>query len=184
MSSVKIDKELNCLTITLSGTSREDLARVVAEIRAAAGELEPDMTCLADFRDGWDLLLENGDLLEKAQRSLLKNGVGKAVRVLKPGQFNTPPHRLLESQAAGYRYSYATSLEEGERILDDFREGLLRGTRRTSSGKGLFKYVDRSGWEHDTPATDFESAFRRLKKFRKQGRRRAIIVDAGFKQRA
>ena len=183
MNSVKVDRKLNSLTIRFTARSRAELVKVVADIKAATGELEPDLTCLADFRGIWELIPENGDLFEKAQRYLLRVGVGKVVRVLNPGQFNTPAHRRLEALPTGYRYSYATSLEEGEQILDDFRQELLRGTRHTRPGKGQFKYVDRSGWEQDTSATDFDSAFRRLKKLREKGRKQAIIVDAGFKPR-
>lgn len=183
MSSVKVDKKLNRLTITLTARNREELARVIEAVKTAASELEPDLTCLTDFRHVWDLLLENGDLLNKAQQHLLKIGIGKAVRVLKPGQFNTPSYRILDGLPTGYRYSYATSLEEGEQILDNFRQELIRGTRSTRDGKALFKYMDRSGWEQDTTATDFQRVLRRLRKLRKKGRKNAIVVDAGFKQR-
>ncbi len=183
MSSVKADKKLNRLTIVLAATTREELSKAVADIQAAALKLEPDLTCLTDFRKAWDLLAENGDLLEKAQRYLLKIGVGKAVRVLNPEQFNSPAFKLLDTQHTGYRYSYATSLEEGEQILDDFRQELIRGTNISRSGKGLFKYMDRSGWEQDAPAVDFDSTLKRLRKLRKKGRKNAIIVDTGFKQR-
>lgn|GEM_PF-804156 len=183
MSSVKVDKKLNRLTITLTARNREELARVIEAVKSAASELEPDLTCLTDFRHVWDLLLENGDLLNKAQQHLLKIGIGKAVRVLKPGQFNTPSYRILDGLPTGYRYSYATSLEEGEQILDNFRQELIRGTRSTRDGKALFKYMDRSGWEQDTTATDFQRVLRRLRKLRKKGRKNAIVVDAGFKQR-
>jgi len=183
VSSVKVDKKLNRLTITLTARNREELARVIEAVKTAASELEPDLTCLTDFRHVWDLLLENGDLLNKAQQHLLKIGIGKAVRVLKPGQFNTPSYRILDGLPTGYRYSYATSLEEGEQILDNFRQELIRGTRSTRDGKALFKYMDRSGWEQDTTATDFQRVLRRLRKLRKKGRKNAIVVDAGFKQR-
>ena len=183
MSSVKVDKKLNRLTITLTARNREELARVIEAVKTAASELEPDLTCLTDFRHVWDLLLENGDLLNKAQQHLLKIGIGKAVRVLKPGQFNTPSYRILDGLPTGYRYSYATSLEEGEQILDNFRQELIRGTRSTRDGKALFKYMDRSGWEQDTTATDFQRVLRRLRKLRKKGRKNAIVVDADFKQR-
>ena len=183
MSSVKVDKKLNRLTIRLTANNREELARVVEDVRTAAAEMEPDLTCLTDFREVWDLLLENGDLLNKAQQHLLKVGIGKAVRVLKPSQFNTPAYRILDGLTTGYRYSYATSLSEGRQILDNFRRELIRGTRSARDGKALFKYTDRSGWEQDTTATDFQRVLRRLRKLRKKGRKDAIVVDAGFKQR-
>ena len=44
--------------------------------------------------------------------------------------------------------------------------------------------MDRSGWEQDAPAVDFDSTLKRLKKLRKKGRSHAIIVNTGFKQRA
>jgi hypothetical protein len=184
MSSVKVDKKLNRLTITLTAATREELSESVADIKAAARELEPDSTCLTDFRKTLDLLPGNGDLLEKAQRYLLKIGVGKAVRVLNPEQFNTPAYELLDGLPAGYRYSYATSMAEGEQILDNFRQELIRGANNSRNGKGLFKYMDRSGWEQDAPAVDFDSTLKRLRKLRKKGRKNAIIVDTGFKQRA
>jgi hypothetical protein len=184
MSSVKVDKKLNRLTITLTATTREELSESVADIKAAARELEPDSTCLTDFRKTLDLLPGNGDLLEKAQRYLLKIGVGKAVRVLHPEQFNTPSHELLDGLPAGYRYAYATSMAEGAQILDNFRQELIRGANNSRSGKGLFKYMDRSGWEQGAPAVDFDSTLKRLRKLRKKGRKNAIIVDTGFKQRA
>ena len=183
MSSVKVDKKLNRLTITLTAATREELSEIVADIKAAARELEPDLTCLTDFREIWSLLPENGDLLEKAQRYLLKIGVGKTVRVLNPEQFNAPAYELLDKLPTGYRYSYANSMEEGAEILDNFRQELIRGAKNSRSGKGLFKYMDRSGWEQDAPAVDFDSALKRLKKLRKKGRCNAIIVDTGFKQR-
>ena len=89
MSSVKIDKKLNRLTIIFGSASREELSKVIADIKAAARELEPDLTCLTDFRKIWSRLAENSDLMETAQRYLLKIGVGKAVRVLSPEQFNS-----------------------------------------------------------------------------------------------
>jgi hypothetical protein len=184
MSSVIVNKKLNRLTIDLSAANREELTAVVADIKAAVRELEPDLTCLADFRKMWSLLPGNTDLLGEAQRHLLKIGVGKLVRVLNPEQFNTRAYKLLDAMPTGYRYSYATSLEEGEQILDNFRQELLRGARFARSGKTLFKYVDRSGWEHDTTAIDFDRVLKKLKKIRGKGRRGAIVVDAGFKQRA
>jgi len=54
---------------------------------------------------------------------------------------------------------------------------------RPKKTKTLFKYVDKSGWENETPVVDFEEALRKLKKFRKAGRKSAIIVDARFMQR-
>ncbi len=183
MSRVKVDKKLNRVAITLAVINREELTEVVADIKAATRELEPDLTCLTDFRKAWDLLAENGDLLEKAQRHLLKIGVGKAVRVLNPGQFNTPAYKLLDALPTGYRYSYATSLEEGEQILDNFRQELIRGARSARNKKGLFKYMDHSGWEQDAAAIDFNRALKKLRKLRKKGRKNAIIVDSGFKQR-
>ncbi len=183
MNRVKVDKKLNRVTITLAPVNREELAAVVADIKTATRELEPDLTCLTDFRKTWDLLAENSDLLEKAQRYLLKIGVGKAVRVLNPEQFNTPAYKLLDAQPTGYRYSYATSLEEGEQILDNFRQELIRGARSARNRKGLFKYVDHSGWEQDATAVDFDLALKKLRKLRKKGRKNAIIVDTGFKQR-
>lgn len=184
MSSVKIDKILNHLTITITAVTREELSQIVADIKAAARELEPDLTCLTDFREIWSLLPENGDLLEKAQRYLLKIGVAKTVRVLKPEQFNTPAYELLDKLPTGYRYSYANSMEEGAEILDNFRQEFIRGTKNSRNRKGLFKYMDRSGWEQDASGADFDSALKQLKKIRKKGRNRAIIVDTGFKQRA
>jgi len=183
MSPVKVDKKLNRVTITLVADSREEFTKVVADIKAATRELEPDLTCLTDFREVLELLPKYDDLLEKAQRYLLKIGVGKAVRVLKPGQFNTPAYKLLDALPTGYRYSYATSLEEGEQILDNFRKELIRGARSARDGKGLFKYVDHSGWEQDATATDFDRTLKRLIKLRKKGRKSAIIVDTGFKPR-
>lgn len=183
MSSVKVDKKRNRLTITLTAKNRDELARVVEDVKAAAGELEPDLTCLTDFRNAWDLLLENGDLLNKAQQHLLKVGIGKAVRVLKPSQFNTPAYRVLDGLTTGYRYSYTTSLAEGRQILDNFRRELIRGARSARDGKALFKYMDCSGWEQDTTATDFQRVLRRLRKLRKKGRKNVIVVDASFKQR-
>ncbi len=47
----------------------------------------------------------------------------------------------------------------------------------------LFKYVDRTGWEQETRALDYDSVFKKLKKLRKTGRQQAIIVDSGFKLR-
>jgi len=183
VSNVKVDKKLNRLIITLTAKNRDELARVIEAVKTAASELEPDLTCLTDFRNVWDLLLENGDLLNKAQQHLLKVGIGKAVRVLTPSQFNTAAYRILDGLPTGYRYSYATSLEEGKQILDNFRQELIRGTRSTRDGKALFKYMDRSGWEQDTMATDFQRVLRRFRKLRKKGRKNAIVVDAGFKQR-
>jgi len=184
MSSVKIDTVLNRLTITITAATREELSEIVADIKAAAHQLEPDLTCLTDFRNIWSLLPENGDLLEKAQRYLLKIGVGKTVRVLNPEQFNTPAYELLDKLPTGYRFSYANSMEEGVEILDNFRQELIQGTKNSRKRKGLFKYMDRSGWEQDAPAPDFDSTLKRLKKLRKKGRNHAIIVDIGFKQRA
>ena len=184
MNNVIINKKLNRLTINLAAVDREALKKVVGEIKAAAGELESGLTCLTDFRKGLHLLTGNGDLLEKAQQHLQAVGVGKAVRVLNPGQFNTPAYKLLDALPTGYRYSYATSLEEGEQILDNFRQELLRGARAARQGKTMFKFMDPSGWEQDTTATDFQRTLRKLKKLRKKGRQNAIIVDAGFKQRS
>jgi hypothetical protein len=184
VSNVKVDKRLNRLTITLAAANREELKEVVADIKAAVRELEPDLTCLADFRKTWALVPGNTDLFGKAQQHLLKIGVGKVVRVLNPEQFNTRAYKLLDAMPTGYRYSYATSLEEGEQILDNFRLELLRGAKFARNGKTLFKYVDRSGWEQDTTAVDFDSILKKLKKIRLKGRQGAIVVDAGFKQRA
>ncbi|MCP3950784.1 MAG: hypothetical protein GY697_00980 [Desulfobacterales bacterium] len=183
MSSVKVDKKLNRLTITLAAANREELSKVVADIKAAASELEPDLTCLTDFRKIWTLLPVNIDLLGKAQQYLLKTGIGKAVRVLNPDQFNTPTYKLLDALTTDYRYSYATSPQEGKQILNNFRQELLRGARYSRNGKTLFKYVDRSGWEQDTTAVDFDKVMKKLRKFRGKGRQHVIVVDAGFKQR-
>jgi len=183
VSSVKVDKELNRLTITVTAKTREDLIRVVKDIKAAAGELEPDLTCLTGLRKATALIPENGDLLKNAQQHLLKVGIGKVVGVLKASQFNTPIFRALDGLTTGYRYSYATSLEEGRQILDSFRRELIWGVRSAHDGKALLKYMDRSGWEQDTTATDFQRVLRRLRKLRKKRRKNVIIVDADFKQR-
>ena len=58
------------------------------------------------------------------------------------------------------------------------------GTKFARNRKALFKYMDRSGWEQNTTALDFDSAIKKLKKFRKTDRQDAIIVDSGFKLRS
>lgn len=58
-----------------------------------------------------------------------------------------------------------------------------RGTKKSRTGKTLFKYMDRAGWERDTGTLDFDSVMKKLRKLRKNGRQGAIIVDSGFKQR-
>jgi hypothetical protein len=183
VNSVTIDKQRNRLTITLAAADRETLKDVVAEIKTAAREMEPDLTCLTDLRKGWPLPPGNGDLLKAAEQCLQKVGVGKVVRVLNPEQFNTPAYKRLNAVATSYRYSYATSVEEGEQILENFRQERLRWARAARRGKTLFKYAAPSGWEQDTTATDFYQALKELKRLRKEGRKSAIIVDAGFKQR-
>ena len=64
------------------------------------------------------------------------------------------------------------------------KQELARGTKYARNGKALFKYMDRSGWEQNTTALDFDSAIKKLKKFRKTDRQDAIIVDSGFKLRS
>jgi hypothetical protein len=64
------------------------------------------------------------------------------------------------------------------------KQELARGTTYALNGKALFKYMDRSGWEQNTTALDFDSVMKKLKKFRKTGRRNAIIVDSGFNLRS
>jgi len=64
------------------------------------------------------------------------------------------------------------------------KQKLKRGTKYARKWKALFKYMDRSGWEQNTTALDFDSAMKKLKKFRKTDRQDAIIVDSGFKLRS
>lgn len=61
---------------------------------------------------------------------------------------------------------------------------LERRTKYARNGKALFKYIDRSGWERNTAALDFDNVMKKLKKLRKTGRQNAIIVDSGFNLRS
>jgi hypothetical protein len=63
------------------------------------------------------------------------------------------------------------------------RPGLAPKKRSVRNAKSLFKYMDRSGWEQNSTALNFDIVMKKLKKLREAGRQDAIIVDSGFKLR-
>jgi len=63
------------------------------------------------------------------------------------------------------------------------RQGLAPKKRSVRNVKALFKYMDRSGWEQNSSALNFDIVMKKLKKLRETGRQDAIIVDSGFKLR-
>ena len=90
MGIVSINPQKNRIHIKFLDMSRKELELTVMKIEVAALELNPNFTCLIDFRLAGSLLMENKDLLDRGQKALMEIGIGKAVPLVTQQQIESP----------------------------------------------------------------------------------------------
>ena len=177
MGIVSISPRKNRIHIKFLGMSREELEIAVMKIEVAGLELNPNFTCLIDFRLAGSLLMENKDLLDRGQKALIEMGIGKAVTLVTQQQIKSPPFQILDIVRSGYEIEYATSTKSAKRILDNYKREIEQLSKRPRRGNPWFGIIDRNGWEDEHKFANYKHAIKRLKKVRQSGRNDAIIIN-------
>jgi len=177
MGIVSISPRKNRIHIKFLDMSREELEITVMKIEVAGLELNPNFTCLIDFRLAGSLLMENKDLLERGQKALMEIGIGKAVPLVTQQQIASPQFQIFDIVRSGYEIEYATSTKSAKRILDNYTREIEQLSKQTRRNNSLFRIIDRNGWEDELKFADYKHAIKRLKKVRQSGRSDAIIIN-------
>jgi len=177
MGIVSISPQKNRIHIKFLDMSRKEIELTVMKIEVAALELNPNFTCLIDFRLAGSLLMENKDLLDRGQKALIEMGIGKAVPLVTQQQIESPPFQVLDIVRSGYEIEYATSTKSAKRILDNYTREIEQLSKQTRRNNSLFRLIDRNGWEDEHKFADYKHAIKRLKKVRQSGRSDAIIIN-------
>ncbi len=177
MGIVSINPRKNHIHIKFLDMSRKELELTVMKIEVAALELNANFTCLIDFRLAGSLLIENKDLLEGCQKTLMEMGIGKAVSLVTQQQIESPQCQIFDIVRSGHEIEYATSTKSAKRILDNYKNEIEQLSKQTRRGNSLFKIIDKSGWEDEQKFVNYKRALKRLKKVRKSGRNDAIIIN-------
>ncbi len=101
MGIVSISPRKNRIHIKFLDMSREELEITVMKIEVVGLELNPNFTCLIDFRLAGSLSMENKDLLDRGQKALIEMGIGKAVPLVTQQQIESPPFQILDIVRSG-----------------------------------------------------------------------------------
>ncbi len=134
MGIVSISPQKNRIHIKFLDMSRKEIELTVMKIEVAALELNPNFTCLIDFRLAGSLLMENKDLLDRGQKALIEMGIGKAVTLVTQQQIKSPPFQILDIVRSGYEIEYATSTKSAKRILDNYKREIEQLSKRPRRG--------------------------------------------------
>lgn len=120
MHEITIDKNKNRLYLVFGPIEDEsEMKEINEKIKSECKKLKKGFTCLTDLRK-YDP--ENGMLdeyIRESQEALIEAGLAKVVRVRRPMgamahfQFNNVSYEV------GYHAPNVTSIEEGERLLDE-----------------------------------------------------------------
>ncbi len=120
MYQVRIDHEKNRLYLTIGSIKDEaEMQEINATILSECKKLKKGFTCLTDLRK-YDPNHGFYDIyIREVQEALIKSGISKVVRVRRPlgtiaqYQFDNISYEL------GYHAPHVTTIEEGEKILDE-----------------------------------------------------------------
>lgn len=180
MGEVHVDTKKNRIHILITDKTREELSETVRQIEEAALALKPYFTCLTDFRSSGTLLVENRDLLERGQRALAEVGIGKAMRLITEDQRQSLHFQHLDVVGVGYTVEFATSPKEAERVLTAYKQEADQIGKRMRSGGSMFKIFDPQEPMGEAEFfLDFGKAVKKLRRMRRAGHPRAIVVDVG-----
>ncbi len=177
MGIVSINPRKNRINIKFLDMGRKELELTVMKMEVAGLDLNPNFTCLLDFRLAGSLLMENKDLLERGQKALIEIGIGKAVALVTQQQIESPQFQILDIVRSGYEIEYAVSTKSAKRILDNYTRETEQLSKQPRRGNSLFGIMDRNGWEDEHKFADYKHAIKRLKKIRQSGRSDAVIVN-------
>ncbi len=126
MYQVRADKKKNRLYLTFGTIEDEaEMLEIIETIRSESKKLKKGFTCLTDLRryDPEKGIFDKH--IKTTQESLVKAGMAKVVRVRSPMgsmahfQFNNLSY---VSHEKGYYAPNVTTVEEGERLLDETDE--------------------------------------------------------------
>ncbi len=176
MYQVRTDFKKNRLYLTFAEPNRQELKKALKEVEKLCLTLQPNFTCLIDFRNCMPITEENKDLFERKQNRMWGLGVGKTVRVIPDSDVGMTLMQSLRSIAVQYQTDYVTSIQEAENILDGYKEEINR--HKSPAENEMFKIIDMDGWEFEKCYLTYGEAVKNLKKIRKTGRQTAIVVDA------
>jgi hypothetical protein len=120
MHDVRIDTAKNRIYVTVGALDNEaEMQQLVDRVKEECVKLKRGFTCLTDLRDYEYQDQSFEDYIKQAQEALLKAGMSKVVRVHR--KVGLLGHYQFETVSLdlGYHARNATSIQEGERILDE-----------------------------------------------------------------
>ncbi len=124
MHEITIDKKKNRLYLMFGAIEDEaEMQEIVENIRRECAKLKSGFTCLTDLRKYNPQKGIYEKYIRETQQNLLEAGMSKVVRVRSP--MGTMAHFQFDniSYEVGYHAQNVTSIEEGEKILDQENAG-------------------------------------------------------------
>jgi len=120
MYEIKLDMDKNRLYLTFGKIEDEaEMLEIVQNIKSRCKQLKNGFTCLTDLRkyDPVNGIYEK--YIKEVQQSLIEAGMSRVVRVRRP--MGSMAHFQFDnvSYEVGYHAPNVTSIEEGERLLDE-----------------------------------------------------------------
>lgn len=175
MYQVRTDVKKNRLYLVFGDPSRQELRKALKEVERLCLPLEPNFTCLTDYRNCMLVNADSKDLFEKKQNRLWGLGVGKTVRIIPDSDIGKTLMQFFRSMNSQYQTDYVTNFQEAEAILDSYSEEISRC--QVPAANEIFKIIDMDGWEYEKRYLTYDEAIKNLKQIRKSGRQSAIVVD-------
>ncbi|MBU1172805.1 MAG: hypothetical protein KKD44_24870 [Proteobacteria bacterium] len=120
MYMIKSNVEKNRLYITLGKMDDTDIRGLIKEITHNTAALKPGFTCLVDIRN-MDIKYSEKQMytMELIMGGLIDAGMSRVVRVVSRKNKISQMRMEQGSRALGYRARPASTIEEGDRILDE-----------------------------------------------------------------
>ena len=120
MYEIKLDMDKNRLYLTFGKIEDEaEMQEIVQNIKSQSRKLKNGFTCLTDLRkyDPVNGIYEK--YIKESQEALIESGMSRVVRVRRP--MGSMAHFQFDnvSYEVGYHAPNVTSIEEGERMLDE-----------------------------------------------------------------
>lgn len=120
---VTADEEKNRLYITLEGMLDESLAEeVLADVDAATEKLEPGYDTVNDISEFKPVSQEAVDAIEEGKQLNTERGNQATVRVTGESVIGEMQWERHGTEAEGFHVATAESVEEADRLLDEYRE--------------------------------------------------------------
>ncbi len=122
MHDIRADLDKNRIYITIGKLEDEtEMKQIVAEVKSECRKLKRGFTCLTDLRN-YEFQDERfEDYVRKAQKTLLDTGMSGVVRVRR--KTGAIAHIQFDNVSSdlGYHAENVTSIEDGEKFLDQLK---------------------------------------------------------------